>query len=167
MSHRIPRSALLLALSFLCLPGAAGASANAGWIQLGELRMELDRAIALRASGNHPGEPGNIEIYFSRVALDAATLLDSGYPEGAARAAVAEGGGLAVLCITPQGELCGVLVHQADPAVHERLSTQGELRLQGDRGERIVGRWSLPEFDLYGTPLSGELRFDLPAPASP
>jgi hypothetical protein len=169
MFARSLRLAPLLCALALSLPSvAADAPANAGWVQLGDLRFELDRALALRTDGNHPGELGNVEIYFSRVRLDAAALHDSGYPEGAARDAVdAAGGGLAVLCISPQGEPCGVLLHHVDPPVHERLGEQGELRLSANEGRRIAGRWSLTDFDLYGTPVSADLRFDLPAPAKP
>jgi hypothetical protein len=169
MSLRTLHFALLLIVPlFAPLHAAAAERVNTGWVVLGELRIELSRALALRAEGDHPEDLGNIEIYFSHAALDADALVESGYPEGAARDTVdAAGGGLAVLCITPQRELCGLLLHQAEPAVNERLGAHGELRLQAGGSERIAGSWSLADFDLFGTPLSGELRFNLPEPTKP
>lgn len=155
---------ILLATMF-ATSGASPAAdaANGGWVQLGDLRVEVERAVALRADGDHPEDPGNVEVYLSRVPLDAAALKASGYPEGAARDAVdAAGGGLVVVCITPQGAHCGTLIHQGEPAVNERLSPHGELVLTRDEPGHVAGRWTLTDFDLYGTAVAAELRFDVP-----
>jgi hypothetical protein len=150
----------LLAASGASLAADAG---NGGWVQFGELRVEVLRAVALRADGDHPEDPGNVEVYLSRAPLDAAAMKASGYPEGAARDAVdAAGGGLVVVCITPQGAHCGTLIHHGEPAINERLSPHGELVLARDEPGHVAGRWTLAGFDLFGTAVAAEVHFDTP-----
>ena len=149
------------------LPGmcaAVGGQAS-GYFRIGDMRLEVDHAVAVIEDSSGLPEDRRTLVFLSRSALDAGKVAAAFDADDAVREAL-EGkpDGYVRLCIDADGGDCGMFFSP------EGFNTggYGELTLDKSDAGQVSGRWVLakPE-DFFGKSYDFDLHFDAPVTPAP
>ena len=162
--RRLVMVSLLLAVLGWTRAGAESPAEN--FFSVDGTRLDVRHVIALRVAPESVDGVGDVYVYLSDVALDAAALaaayVESGYEEERARAeADAAKGGFVKICVTSEGSECMVYFHHHSGEQFRRGEI-GDFSLEHNGAERVSGRWKLEEVDVFGRIVEFDLQFDVP-----
>lgn len=136
---------------------------GSGYFRKGDLRFDLHSAIAVPADDGTVAGEGRVYVYLTPKPMDAGAIADAFHPNFAVDEALGEGStGFVRICITAQGEECGLYVSHDAPGVSFNSFGSGDFQLAPRTPGRVAGRWLQPTpEDFFGEPVAYELRFDV------
>ncbi|GAB3346558.1 nuclear transport factor 2 family protein [Lysobacter tyrosinilyticus] len=152
--RRLP--VILLYVTFALFAADIRAADAQGYFRIGTARLDVSHAIAVIEDASTSGDDGNTMLFFSAAPLDAAKVAAAFDPVDAVREQEPAGGYIK-LCITPDGDDCGLFFSPEG----FNSGGYGELKLNRRDAQRIAGRFVLaqPE-DFMGQDYQFDLRFD-------
>lgn len=159
--HRMTAFALSLGLA-ASAGGVSAADTGSGHFRMADDRVAFRHAIAVRHDAAVDAAASEIYVFLSDRPLDPATVAAAFDPDDGARESYGEhSGGYVRLCITAEGEECGLFYRRFEPSDSFNSSGYGELTLTTRSDGRIAGRWALEEpEDFFDKTYDFDLRFD-------
>ena len=169
MTHAVRTfAATFLAFAALATPAHA-ADTGEGHFRMGDTRSTFTHAAAVRVERRPDPADDHVYVYLSDRPLDAAVLAADFDPDDTASEAHGDRSGAFVrLCITADGDECGLFYRQFAPGDSFNTSGYGTFALSTRDDARIAGHWTLakPE-EFFGKSYDFDLRFDVAIATSP
>jgi len=154
--HPLPLGLLLALSAAAAIPTIAGAATP--YFRYEKTRMEAKHAYAFMREERRG--PASIHLFLTTEALDAQKAADAFDPGSEVdRQVGSKPGGYVRICITHEGEECGLYFSHHEPLESFNLSGSGEFRLVKQTPTEVEGRWHLDTpADFFGKTYD----FDLP-----
>ncbi len=170
MTHPQRSAALAFLLTLAASAGAArAADTGSGHFRMADDRIAFRHAIAVGHDAAVDAAASEIYVFLSDRPLDPATVAAAFDPDDGARESYGEhSGGYVRICITAEGEECGLFYRRFEPSDSFNSSGYGELSLTTRSDGRIAGRWALEEpEDFFDKTYDFDLRFDAKVHTAP
>ena len=166
--HRIAAWALSLGLA-ASAGGVFAADTGSGHFRMADDRVTFRHAIAVRHDAAVDAAASETYIFLSDRPLNPATVAAAFDPDDGARESYGEhSGGYVRICITAEGEECGLFYRRFEPSDSFNSSGYGDLSLTTRSDGRIAGRWALEEpEDFFDKTYDFDLRFYAKIHAAP
>ncbi|MBP6748332.1 MAG: hypothetical protein KA144_01725 [Xanthomonadaceae bacterium] len=161
------------ALTLCALFAAAQVAAEdrgSGYFRKGAQRLDLRYAVAVREEPTANAADDRVLIFLSDRPLDADAMAAAFDPqEVVLRDRDAErSGGYVRVCVTTDGQECGLYYDRDAPSDSLNSSGYGTLTLNARTAQRIAGRWTLSEpEEFFGETYEFDLDFDVAIRAAP